>query len=208
MTEYLIQDTTLNQIADTIRKKTKKTSDMTAAQMADEIESIAVAGTLQTKTVSPTYETQQVTYDNGHTGLSSVTVNGIPSNWIPLPETIRAGDYPIYGMTTSSKINSSDFTDLGVYNFKVNRAGTYRVKYAMMKPAVGGTPTSAVFLNDTQIYTNNSFSDNMQYCSVDVTANAGDTIYVKGKYSGWSYSGYIFGVHICIDWNNPNAFFN
>lgn len=131
----------------------------------------------------------------------------IQSRMLGIPDPIVAGDYPISGMTTSSKINSSDYTDLGIYHWTVNRAGTYRVKYAMMKPAIGGTPTSAVFLNDTVLYENSSFSDNMQYNSVDVTANVGDVIYVKGKYSGSIYSGYIFGVHICIDWSDPNAFF-
>ena len=133
--------------------------------------------------------------------------NKIETRMVGIPDPIVAGDYPISGMTTSSKINSSDYTDLGVYHWTVNRAGTYRVKYAMMKPAIGGTPTSAVFLNDTELYSNSSFSDNMQYNSVDVTANVGDVIYVKGKYSGAVYSGYIFGVHICIDWSDPNAFF-
>ena len=131
----------------------------------------------------------------------------ISSRMIGIPDPIVAGDYPIYGMTTSSKINSSSYTDLGVYSFTVNRAGTYRVKFAMMKPAIGGTPTGAVFLNNTVLYENSSFSDNMQYNSVDVTANKGDVISVKGKYSGAMYSGYIFGVHICIDWSDANAFF-
>jgi len=134
--------------------------------------------------------------------------NIIDTRMLGVPDPIVAGDFPISGMTTKAKINSSSYTDLGVYTWTVNRPGTYRVKWAMMKPAIGGTPTSALFLNDTEMYSNSSFSDNMQYNSVDVTAAKGDTISVKGKYSGSMYSGYIFGVHICIEWNDANAFFN
>ena len=167
MALYRIENTTLTNIADSIRDVINENNTYTPSEMADKIS----------------------------------------SRMIGIPDPIVAGDYPIYGMTTSKKINSSSYTDLGVYSFTVNRTGTYRVKWAMMKPAIGGTPTSAVFVNDTELYSNSSFSNNMQYNSVDVTANKGDVISVKGKYSGSMYSGYIFGVHICIDWSEANAFF-
>ena len=134
----------------------------------------------------------------------------ISSRMLGVPDPIKAGDYPIYGMTTSSKINSSEYTDLGVYSFTVNRAGTYRFKWCMMKAAVsfgGGTTSSALFLNDVKQYENTSFSDNVQYNSVDVTCAVGDVVSVRGLYSGSLYAGYIYGVHVCIDWSDANAFF-
>ncbi len=211
MAEYLIQDTTLTELADAVRQKTGDTSKMTPETMIDKINDIAVAGSLQRKTVSPDYNEHVITADSNYVGLSQVTVNGIPSNWIPLPETIKAGDYPISGLTTSSKISSTSYTDLGIYVFTANRPGTYRFKWCCMKPAVtiggSGTCASALFLNDVSQFENTSFSDNCQYNSVDVTMKAGDVVRIKGKHSGGMYATYIYGVHVCIDWSNPNAFF-
>lgn len=133
------------------------------------------------------------------------------SNTIEIPDPIVAGDYPIYGLTTSSKIESTSYTDLDLYIFTINRAGTYRFKWCTMKPAVSlggsGSCASALFLNDEKQYENTSFSDNVQYNSVDVTCAVGDVVRVKGKHTGGSYSTYIYGVNVCIEWSNPNAFF-
>lgn len=148
--------------------------------------------------------------NNTETYSPAEMANIIDTRMIGVPDPIVAGDYPIYGMTTSAKINSSSYTDLGVYSFTVNRAGTYRFKWCMMKAAVtlGGKTSSALFLNDVQQYENSSFSDNVQYNSVDVNCAVGDVVSVRGLYSGNMYAGYIYGVHVCIDWSDPNAFFN
>ena len=211
MAEYLIQDTTLTELADAVRQKTGDTSKMSPEKMIEKINSIEVAGALQSKTVSPDYNQHIITPDSNYVGLQQVTVNAIPSNWIPLPEVIKAGDYPIYGLTTSSKITSTSYTDLDLYVFTANRAGTYRFKWCCMKPAVsfgsGGSSASALFLNDVSKFENTSFSDNVQYNTVDVAMNAGDVVRVKAKHSGGMYATYIYGVHVCIDWSDPNAFF-
>lgn len=211
MAEYLIQSTTLTNLANAIRQKTGDTSTMTPEKMIEKINNITVAGELQSKTVSPDYNQHIITPDSNYVGLQQVTVNTIPSNWIPLPEVIKAGDYPISGLTTSSKITSTSYTDLGIYVFTANRPGTYRFKWCCMKPAVtfggSGTCASALFLNDVSQFENTSFSDNVQYNTVDVAMNAGDVVRVKAKHSGGMYATYIYGVHVCIDWSDPNAFF-
>lgn len=135
----------------------------------------------------------------------------VQSRMLGVPEPIVAGDYPIYGLTTSSKITSTSYTDLDLYIFTANRPGTYRFKWCCMKPAMAldnsGTSASALFLNDVQQFENTSFSDNCQYNSVDVTMKAGDVVRIKGKHSGGMYATYICGVHVCIEWSNANAFF-
>lgn len=87
MAEYLIQDTTLQGIADSIRSKTKKTNTIPVSDMATEIDGISTEPTLQSKTVSPSSSTQMVMADRGYDGLSSVTVNAMPSGSAKTPAT-------------------------------------------------------------------------------------------------------------------------
>lgn len=77
-----------------------------------------------------------------------------------------------------------------------------------MKPAIGNSSScgTALYLNDIQQYENTTFSDNTNYNEVDVTLDVGDVISIRGKHSGL-YATYIYGVNVCIEWNNPNAFF-
>lgn len=137
--------------------------------------------------------------------------NNISARMLGVPDPIVAGDYPIYGLTTSSKITSTSYSDLGVYIFTANRAGTYRFKWCCMKPAMtlggSGTCASALFLNDVSQFENTSFSDNVQYNTVDVAMNVGDVVRIKAKHSGGMYATYIYGVHVCIEWSDANAFF-
>lgn len=74
----------------------------------------------------------------------------IENRTLGLPEVIEAGDYPIYGITTSEKIEDSSYTDLGIFTFTCRRAGIYRFKWCCMKPAIGGSSgnSTALFLND------------------------------------------------------------
>lgn len=171
MSEYLIQESTLTNIGNSIRDVLNETNVYTPMQMSDKIE----------------------------------------SRMLGVPEPIVAGYYPIYGLTTKSKITSTSYTDLGLYVFTVNRSGTYRFKWCCMKPALslggGGSSASALFLNDVLQFENTSFSDNTQYNTVDVTCNVGDVVRVKGKHTGSMYATYIYGVSVCIDWSEPNAFF-
>lgn len=132
----------------------------------------------------------------------------IDSRMLGVPDPIVAGDYPIYGICTSQKIEDSSYTDLGVFRFTVNRAGTYRFKWCCMKPAIGGSSGNgtALFLNDENQYENSSFSNNVNFNEVDVECSVGDIVSIKGRHNGM-YATYIFGVSVCIEWNGVNGFF-
>ena len=54
----------------------------TFATMAQNIEDISTSPTLQTKAVSPTESSQDVTADNGYDGLAKVTVNAVSSTYV------------------------------------------------------------------------------------------------------------------------------
>lgn len=163
-------------------------------------------------TVTPSVLAAGSTAVNAAGDLIEGTASLAGAGSVALPDPIVAGDYPVYGLTTSQKIDSTDYTDLGVYVFTVNRPGTYRFKWCTMKPALslGGSVScaSALFLNGVKQYENASFSDNVQYNSVDVACSAGDVVQVMGRHTGGSYSTYIYGVSVHIGWEAPDAFFS
>lgn len=235
MAEYLIQDTTLTNLANKIRSKTGLIDTLNpAGNMLTELDKLAdvsndtvtavtmlngtkahnstgqaITGNIPSqsaKTITPSTSSQTGiaagTYASG-----AVTINPIPSHWLEGPTSITAGDYMIGGATTSSKINGDSWTDLGVYTWTIKKAGTYRFKWCMMKAAVtfgsSGTTSTRLVHNGTSIYENSSFSDNVNYNSVDVTCAVGDTISVQGYYDGSMYAGYIYGVSIHTAWENP-----
>lgn len=168
-----------------------------------------ITGNIVTKgatTITPTTESQTAVDKNVYT-TGIITVAPIPSNYIEGPSSITAGDYMIGGATTSSKINGG-WTDLGVYRWTIKKAGTYKFKWCMMKPAVSiGNAKIGTRLvhNGVTVYENNSFDDNVNYNTPDVTCSVGDTISVQGRYetSYTTYSGYIYGVSIHTSWENP-----
>lgn len=135
-------------------------------------------------------------------------VNLIENRTLGLPKTIEAGDFPIYGITTSEKIEDSSYTDLGIFTFTAVRAGTYRFKWCCMKSAVGGGSgnSTALYLNNEQQYENSTFNNNVNFNEVDITVQPGDTVSIKGRHSGL-YATYIYGVSVCIKWDDANAFF-
>ena len=59
---------------------------------------------LQSKSVTPTEQTQVITADSGFTGIYSVTVNPIPSQYV-IPTTYPDGDQLSYGDVTKNIIN-------------------------------------------------------------------------------------------------------
>lgn len=82
MAQVLITDTKLNNLANAIAEKAGIEAPLTIQQMEDAVIGLETGGVylnLQSKTISPTSNSQTVTPDSGYNGLSAVTVNPVNS---------------------------------------------------------------------------------------------------------------------------------
>ena len=91
----------MNSLADSINTKAGTTGKKSIKEMKELVDGIEVyvEPTLQTKSITPTKSSQSVTPDTGYDGLSKVTVNAIPSNYITTSDATAEASHIVEGET-------------------------------------------------------------------------------------------------------------
>lgn len=161
MAEYLIQDTTLDAIADAINAKTGGSSAMTPAQMVTVIGSISGGGSQGLFDLSFNFTDGRGVTTSGsvaNNAVSNFTSKGYysPPLLLKQPITINTGD--VIEISFEDGVNIVGYTDVGLFSaiYYTSAAGQQKLQVGVNKlfPASGNHSLSYTFTGNSGIIVN------------------------------------------------------
>jgi len=170
MSKAIITESNLTNIANAIRAKNGASNTYTPSQMATAIQNIVTTPTLQAKTATPATSQQIITADSGYDGLSQVTVNSIPSEYVIPSGEITLDENTVYNVTNyeTALVNVSAPT-------------TYTLLHSSSE-SVNYSSTSASQLKEISISTSAWTKDKMLYVRIRRNSKANGYYYGSDNY--------------------------
>lgn len=211
MAKKLYEEASVQAIANAIREKLGVQTTYKPGEMAAAIKTIGgSAPTLQTKTVTPTASQQTVTPDTGYDGLSSVTVNVIPSEYIVPTGTVSITSNGTVDVTqfASASVNVSGGSGKNVQAYidtaetnqasytatsvalTVAKTGTYNISWTGARNTTSGTSGSQLYKNGTAVGSASTSFTRSYWQHVKLTNQSlkqGDVLVVRARARSTSY---------------------